>query len=230
MTTDFSPLHPKVENTAVEFSVEKESGTGKLKALNVTGPSGEALKPPPRKRGTRRKKELANGHDADEPRETKPRRKKEEKKPQDPPFYEDLEDSVKESLNERGFDLGSKNTLDVAFGDERVKLGQGKYAGLATASAVIAEGDYSWKANGTITFTWNRALKFEKDSWAKFDVSKLRATLSLADGTIDPTDLTMSSSMILNSPNVSQRKSLRSRLEKTLTHSGERANQTPRTR
>jgi cold shock CspA family protein len=111
---------------------------GKLKAVNVTSADGTACPPPePRERRRRKKKSAAGEGDAetsdgaaeDETGEEKPKekrapRKKNDKKPAEPSWDADLEESVKEGLESRNIKIVAGKTF-LAIGDARLKLGSG---------------------------------------------------------------------------------------------------------
>lgn len=106
-----------------------------------------------------------------------------EPKPRVPPFHDVINEEAKNSIKAKGVDLGRKMTVDVAFGDLRIKLGQGGYAGLASAKGTIGEGTYTCDDNGLISFTWERCLAFADGKWTSADVGTLVGSLSLANGT-----------------------------------------------
>jgi hypothetical protein len=110
-------------------------------------------------------------------------KKASEPKPRVPPFHDMISDDAKNSIKAKGVDLGRKMTVDVAFGDLRIKLGQGGYAGLAGANGVVGEGTYVCDTNGLVTFTWERCLMYAGGSWSSVDAGTLIGSLSLANGT-----------------------------------------------
>jgi hypothetical protein len=81
-----------------------------------------------------------------------------------------------------GIELVKKNTIDVALGGARIKLGRGGYCGFCSSDATVAEGTYTCDEQGIITFSWTVAIEFSDGKWNKKDVSNLMATLSLAAG------------------------------------------------
>jgi hypothetical protein len=190
----------------VQFEIETEEDTGKLKAVNVTNPDGSPVVPPPRERRRRQPKEddgaegggeaTAEGEEKTEDETAKkPRGKGKGRKPsggkddakksttvKDPPFHTSISEDVKKTMEEKGLELGKRTTVDVAIGDARIKLGQGGYAGVALASAAVGEGSYTCDESGTVTFKWDRSLEFKDNAWTKGDESKLIVSLSLADG------------------------------------------------
>lgn len=204
-----------MEGTEVEFEVEleQENGkAGKLKAVKVALPGGEPLAPPPRVKqrrsirgnnpeatpyvknhdteggggnhrsgygqngvrgGNRTSSKVKKGPDGKEPT------------PREPPFHDIIPDEIKNKIKDRGVDLALKSTVDVAFGDVRIKLGQGGYAGLAHADGTIAEGTYECDAAGKITFKWERSLTFSDGQWKPKDPALLISSVSLEDGKFD---------------------------------------------
>lgn len=179
--------------------MEKEEDTGKLKAINVTAPGGGAIKPPPRERKRRPLKGKSSGGGAaassgdeaaapsDEKKNGGGGGKKDGGKPvassgREPPFHDIIGADAKAKIKEKGVDLGRKMTIDVALGDARIKLGQGGYAGLALASAVVGEGTYTCDESANVNFTWERCLECKDGKWIPGDSGKLLKSFSLANG------------------------------------------------
>jgi hypothetical protein len=184
------------ENVEVEFDVEKEE-SGKFKAVNVTAPGGGPLKPPP-KREPRVKTEPAEGDElkesGDENGEKSARgnrrgggrggrgKKSTGEKKVDPPFHDVIADEVKQQIEATGIELVKKNTIDVALGGARIKLGRGGYCGYCSSDATVAEGTYICDEQGVVTFDWKLAIEYSGDKWIPSDISKLMPTLSLVAG------------------------------------------------
>jgi hypothetical protein len=180
----------------VEFDVEKEE-SGKFKAVNVTAPGGGPLKPPP-KREPRVKAEPAEGDElkesGDENGEKSARgsrrgggrggrgKKSTGEKKVDPPFHDVINDEVKQQIEATGIELVKKNTIDVALGIARIKLGRGGYCGYCSSDATVAEGTYTCDEQGVVTFDWKLAIEYSGDKWIPSDTSKLMPTLSLVAG------------------------------------------------
>ena len=176
----------KAEGTSVEFEVEKDSN-GKLKAVNVTSIGGAPLDPP--KRESRRRR-------SNKPREVKGEKPLEEvgatsgggsdsqSKPsrkRDPPFHDVIDDEIKAEITEKGLAL-VRNTVDLALGGSRIKLGQGGYASLVEASGKIGEGSFECDKNGKVTFIWERCLEFSEGKWQPGSLSTLLSSFALTDG------------------------------------------------
>jgi len=102
-------------------------------------------------------------------------------KEREPPFHDVVSDAAKEAADGKGIKL-VRNTVDVAFGDLRIKLGQGGYTSLVDASAKVAEGSFACDVDAKITFTWERCLELADGAWKSGDASKLLASLSLTEG------------------------------------------------
>ena len=188
----------------MQFEIEKEADTGKLKAVNVTNPDGSPIVPPPRERRRRPAKKEGSAENSGEeggktdekkeekPKKTRPARKPRKGKeadpnkpappPKEPPFHAALNEDVKKKMEAKGLELGKRTTVDVAVGDARIKLGQGGYAGCAMASAVVGEGTYTCDEKGVVTFKWERSLAYKDKAWTPTDTGSLLASLSLADG------------------------------------------------
>ena len=160
----FPPTTSQAEDAKVEFDTEKDEN-GKLKAVNVTGVGGAPLTPPPREKRRSRKKTA--------PEVEKPAR--------DPPFHDVLNDNAKAKITEHGLKL-VRNTVDLAMGGARIKLGQGGYASLVDAAGVIGEGTFACDENGKVDFTWERCLKIKDGAWAMAEVKDLMASVHLAEG------------------------------------------------
>jgi hypothetical protein len=188
------------ENVEVEFDVEKEE-SGKFKAVNVTAPGGGPLKPPP-KREPRVKAEPTEGDETGELKENNGDENAEKtgrgnrrgggrggrgkkstgEKKVDPPFHDIINDEVKQMIEEKGIELVKKNTIDVALGGARIKLGRGGYCGYCSSDAVVAEGTYICDEQGVVTFDWKLSVEYIGDGWQAADVSKIMPTLSLVAG------------------------------------------------
>jgi len=166
-------------------------------AVNVTAPGGKPLAPPPRGRQrSRRDKPEAKAtasttevgdEEGEATSSSRSRRSKKKDSSEgaiaEPPFHDVILCEVKEAIvKERQIDLYSKNTVDVAVRSCRIKLGQGRYAGLAVADGTIAEGSYACDADGLITFKWDKSLAFENGEWQPSDTERLIPSLSLIDG------------------------------------------------
>lgn len=169
----------------------------------MTAPGGGSLQPPPKKERRQRKpheddddedkmggEAEAGDKDIDmkAKKPIKPRGGRNgrgpprEAKPREPTFHEHLSDEIKDKVQAKGVELGSKSTVDVAIGNARIKLGQGGYAGLADASGKVGEGTYTCDDKGLVSFTWERAIEFTSDGWQSCDTASLPATLSLPEG------------------------------------------------
>jgi len=109
-----------------------------------------------------------------------------ERKEAEPPFHDKINDDVKEKIKGHGIELGRKSTVDIAYGDARIKLGQGGYAGLALANGVVGEGTYSCDEKGVVSFDWKRALTFSDGAWTPSGPEQLIKSLSLGDDAIEP--------------------------------------------
>jgi hypothetical protein len=194
------PLLTQTEGADVEFDVETEE-SGKLKAINVTGPDGAPIKPPAkreRKKRAPREAGATSGESGDEGAvsggggggKTNGRNKKgdgeakkKEKPPMEPPFHDIINAESKKKILDKGVDLGTKVTVDVALGNARIKLGQGGYAGIADASGKVGEGSYTCDATGDVKFTWEKCLVHADGKWSIGDISTLPSSFSLANGT-----------------------------------------------
>jgi hypothetical protein len=179
-----------VENAEVEFDVLTEE-SGKLKAVNVTGPDGAVLKPPPKRAPKKVKAEVEESVvDAGNSRQGRAnrrggrgaRRKKASQIEVIRPFHDVLASDVKQQIAAKGIDLLQKSTTDIAIGGARIKLGRGGYCGYCSSEAVIGEGTYTCDDQGILTFEWKNAIQFVDEQWKAADASKLLTTLSLMTG------------------------------------------------
>lgn len=104
--------------------------------------------------------------------------------PREPPFHNPIPENVKSDIaNSKGIKL-VRNTVDVALGGSRIKLGQGGYASLVDATKIVGEGTFTCDAAAQITFKWERCLDMSSGAWAPGDASKLVKSISLAKGTL----------------------------------------------
>jgi hypothetical protein len=183
----------------VEFDVEKEE-SGKFKAVNVTAPGGGPLKPPP-KREPRVKAEPTETDETGELKENSDEnaektgrgnrrgggrggrgKKSTGEKKVDPPFHDIINDEVKQMIEEKGIELVKKNTIDVALGGARIKLGRGGYCGYCSSDAIVAEGTYTCDEQGVVAFDWKLSVEYSGDGWIAADASKIMPSLSLVAG------------------------------------------------
>jgi cold shock CspA family protein len=162
------------EGTEVEFEVELLPGSQKEQAIHVTLPGGSSLPMP-----KRRPRKLRG----------KPTRNRRRKKRQQPLFRDAIDETIREKIKERGLDLASKNTVDVAIGDARIKLGSGSYAGFVHKDGIVAEGTYSCDEEGTVVIDWSKSLIFVDGKWVENDPSSLLSTFSLTDDNVGPVKL-----------------------------------------
>lgn len=165
----------------VEFNLENDSSSGRFKAVDVTGIGGQPINPP---RRSRRAKGVKGGDEssAHSDKKAKGRNSKSSQKEREPPFHDAISHEAKLEIATKGLVLGEKSTLDVAIGDVRLKLGQGGYAGLASAEGILGEGTYTCNVDGIIRFTWQRALRFSDGVWSSHDTDPLLKTINLAKG------------------------------------------------
>jgi hypothetical protein len=156
---------------------------------------GEPLVPPPRekKRSARKPKvageegaQSGDDKEADTNNNENGASKRNPKKAapvqREPPFHHVIPDDVKAEIAEKGLKL-VRNTVDLALGGSRIKLGQGGYASLIDSTCLIGEGSFTCDALGNVTFSWERCMQLSADGqWQTAEVSTLLASLSLADG------------------------------------------------
>ena len=184
LTTSYSRLLFTVQtpNATVEFDMELDVETGKAKALNVTAPGNQPIELPQRRPGEQRSNKNGSFGNAATSK-LKPRRsKKKETPPPELPFHTILNDSVRGKIKAAGIDLDSKGTVDVAAGDVRIKLGLGRYAGLAHKDGIIAEGSYDCDQDGVVSLCWARAIRLQDGAWESYNPEGLLSLLELTDG------------------------------------------------
>ena len=153
----------------------------------MTGKDGAPLVPPPRdKKRVRKPKTGGNSGDENPTGGLKQNGKTEKNaaSARDPPFHSVIPDDLKAKISEKGVTL-VRNTVDVALGESRIKLGQGGYASIVDAKGVVGEGSYTCDESAKIAFTWEKSLVFEGGAWTLGDVANLMGSLSLADGKTD---------------------------------------------
>jgi hypothetical protein len=143
----------------------------------VTSVGGEPLVPPPREK-RRRKPKTADG---DKPKEgAAPKAKS----PREPPFHAVLSEEIKAEIAAKGLQM-VRNTVDLAIGDARIKLGQGGYASLVEKSGIVGEGSFVCDEAGQVVFTWERCLQMANGAWQVGDVSQLMSSLSLTQDAVE---------------------------------------------
>jgi hypothetical protein len=157
---------------------------------------GEPLVPPPREKRRAPRKPKAAGEDAAQSGEeeagtnnndnenggSKRSPKKAAPVQREPPFHHVIPEDVKAEIAEKGLKL-VRNTVDLALGGSRIKLGQGGYASLIDSTCLIGEGSFTCDEAGNVTFSWERCMQLSADGqWQTADETKLMPSLSLADG------------------------------------------------
>lgn len=192
------------EEWLVEFEVGHDED-GKPKAENVTAPGGGPCTGPrkPRATNSRRRRNHASqdtngdaGMDGDEMgvetttfhgedgagdagKVSAPPRKKE---PQ-PLWHDALAEGVKQAFSAKSIRT-STGTIDISFGNARIKLGTRSYASIATDDGVLAEGSFNCDVDGNADFEWRRAVRFT-DIWNPvLDVSGLISEINLTDDSV----------------------------------------------
>lgn len=136
--------------------------------------------------GKGKKSKKAKGKKAETTSSTTSNGENPQKPPKEPPFHANFAPELTKAIEEdKGLLLANKTTVDVALGEStRIKLGQGGYAGIVLSSAVVGEGTYDCTDGGVVTFTWERALKYDDNSqWTSTDPAELIKTFALTDGT-----------------------------------------------
>lgn len=174
-----------------EWQVEFEIGhdvDGKPKAENVTAPGGGPCFGPRKSRHSssnrRRRRQPTSTSDGTSGGEGAQNGSSSSPKKEPQPIWHDiLTEDVKEALTEKGIRT-STGTIDVAFGNARIKMGTRNYASMANADKILAEGSFHCEADGTATFEWLRALQFT-DVWNPFlDLGSLVSEVQLKDESV----------------------------------------------
>jgi protein lin-28 len=174
------------EGWTVEFEAGKDEN-GKLRALKVTAPGGGPCTGP-RIRRIRNKKSTnktseENGKKPREPRKKTPPEENDQKKPGEPrkktpPWHDVLQEDVKNSLREKAVRTKT-GTVDIAFEEQRIKLGTGGYSAMARGDGVLAEGTFTATENGNVSFSWDKAVVFEGGEWKSCGTDGLLANVDL---------------------------------------------------
>jgi Cold shock proteins len=180
------------EGWQVEFLIGQDE-QGKVRAEDVTAVGGGFCSGPrkPRRRFRRGNADNRTNNDHDD--ETIPQKSAGAAKKRGKPavmWHQHLKDPVKELLDEKG--ISRKNgTLNIAFGDARMKLGINSYASLVHKDKIIAEGVFSCdeEGEGLIALDWKRAIEFDHDSqsWKvreQDEIGKLISELNLSSDDI----------------------------------------------
>ena len=99
-----------------------------------------------------------------------------------------LSEDVKKVLTDKSIRT-STGTLDISFGDARIKLGTRSYSSVAHAAGLLAEGSFECDADGNVTLEWKRAIKFDMDSaeWHGCDAKdspELPTSLAVVDDSV----------------------------------------------
>mmetsp|Transcript_15782 Transcript_15782/g.23708 ORF Transcript_15782/g.23708 Transcript_15782/m.23708 type:complete len:291 (-) Transcript_15782:298-1170(-) len=200
------------EQWQVEFEIGHDDD-GKPKADNVTAPGGGPCTGPRKARAPRRRRRrgdhddegggggggeqndsgkttgggeaISNGATATgggAEKSSPPKRRGERREPQ-PIWHDNLSEEVKQALKDKNIRT-STGTIDISFGNARIKLGTRNYASLANGDKVLAEGSFNCTSDGLATFEWKRALRFT-DVWNVYlDLSSLANEISLTDESV----------------------------------------------
>lgn len=99
-------------------------------------------------------------------------------------------------MEERNILVGSGRTF-VKTPDLRVKIGSGGYAALGHTRGLLAEGTYEVGTDGTVSFEWEHVMAVDtsgdepvwKDTASDANQEGLVSSLSLADDSVQPTDM-----------------------------------------
>ena len=100
------------------------------------------------------------------------------------PFWHSTQDAVvKDGLVDKGI-LFTTGTVDVSSGENRIKLGTGGYASMASAKGILAEGRFECDVDGKANFTFDKVIEFVEGEWklASVEESDLPSTIMLTDG------------------------------------------------
>lgn len=184
------------EEWQVEFQVGYDED-GKPKAENVTAPGGGPCTGPRKLRthqNRRRRHHTSQKNDVngemggvgggettttsgeDGKASTAPRKKE----PQ-PLWHDALSEEVKMALSDKSIRT-STGTLDISYGNARIKLGTRSYSSIANEDGVLAEGSFECDADGHAEFEWKRAIRFT-DVWNPFlDLNSIVSEVNLTDG------------------------------------------------
>jgi hypothetical protein len=186
----------------VEFEVGTDEN-GKLKALNVTAPGGGPCTGPRirrnrNKNSTKKTTTPAEAEDGNktprEPRKkTSPAEDNDKKTPREPrkktpPWHEVLQQDVQNSMRQKAIRTKT-GTVDIAFEEQRIKLGTGGYAAMARSDGVLAEGTFTATEHGEISFSWDKAMVFEGSEWKSCGTDGLLANLDLMNDAVGPVGL-----------------------------------------
>jgi hypothetical protein len=177
----------------VEFEVGKDDN-GKLKALNVTAPGGGPCTGPRTRRIRNNRKKAPASSDSEtksktnkilpseengKPRSSTPK----EPRAKIPLWHSVLEQDVKNTLRKKAIRTKT-GTVDIAYEEQRIKLGRGGYAAMAHADGMLAEGTFATTEDGVISFQWDKAMVFEGGDWKTCGTNGLLATLDLTNDAV----------------------------------------------
>ena len=95
-------------------------------------------------------------------------------------WYSNLIDDVSSSLSEKGI-ITVAGTIDISFGDYRIKLGSQGYSSCAHRSGKLVEGEFTSTDSGNITFTWEKCIEFFDGSWKSIGTAEIVSELNLED-------------------------------------------------
>lgn len=168
------------EGWEVEFTIGDDDG-GRIKAENVTGPGGGPCIGPRKHRERKPRYESGKKNDYDRRKGRYPSRIQRGPRISEPHWHAELNDNVHMTIESKGI-RATTGTIDVSIGSARVKLGTGGYSSMAHAEGILAEGSFSYEANGTATIDWERCIVFKDGAWNAVESdTRLISSLSLLD-------------------------------------------------
>ena len=180
-----------------------------MKAENVTGVGGgPCTGPSSRQHRNRRRKPPAEGKDdaAENVEENAaegvhksrsrgrgkggPRNRGANKEPKDASsfWHYNMSEEVKEAIASKNI-RATTGTIDLSFGETRIKLGTGGYASMAHANGILAEGSFSCETDGQAKISLEKVLSFADGEWKPIPVEGcgLPTFFSLCDGKCNDT-------------------------------------------
>lgn len=170
------------EGWEVEFTIGHDEGN-RLKAESVMGIGGGPCTGPSRSRNRRRKGKTG---ETSEDAATGGRARGTKGGPRDPFWHDTLNQDVKDAMVSKNISC-TTGTVDVALGENRVKLGTGGYASLAGAKGVLAEGKFTCDAEGKADVSFEKVISFVDEDWklASAEELNLPSTFLLIDDAVE---------------------------------------------
>ena len=98
-------------------------------------------------------------------------------------WHSKVNEDVSSALSEKGISVAT-GTIDISLGDHRIKLGSQGYCSCAHKDKKLVEGTFTSSNDGSVTFTWEKCIGFDDESWKLLDAAGIVSDLNLKDADV----------------------------------------------